>query len=371
MQAAIDAAALAVGREGASMDEAGRRAFAQATFEANFPQHERYGSPALDMSGGPGQVVLSAAAKVPTSFMGVLGIDEMPVGALSEAVWGENPIELALVLDNTGSMRQSGRMETLKESVHALLEILEENRRDPDAVRISVIPFDVQVRIDTLLRDEPWLLMPEPSRGEGRKKDKAGKGRKGSDAFEWQGCIADRDQPYDASADPYEPARREQTGYRPVECYSGTLTSILPLTVDFSAVRRTVGDMQPGGNTNVTIGIVWGIASLVPHAPLPETRWPAKDDLNRVMIVLTDGDNTENRWGRNPTAMDTRTRLACRAAKAEGITVYAVRVVDGNENLIRDCASDPSKYFDVQQVDQLLPTFKAMATDIAKLRLAQ
>ena len=51
--------------------------------------------------------------------------------------------------------------------------------------------------------------------------------------------------------------------------------------------------MQPNGNTNVTIGLAWAWHALTPGAPLSEASAP-KPDLDKVIILLTDGENTES-----------------------------------------------------------------------------
>ena len=67
--------------------------------------------------------------------------------------------------------------------------------------------------------------------------------------------------------------------------------------------------MTPAGNTNVTIGLAWGFQSLSPVAPFNAPA-PAPD-LDKVIILLTDGDNTQNRWS--------STALVDRRAHAEGL----------------------------------------------------
>jgi hypothetical protein len=132
--------------------------------------------------------------------------------------------------------------------------------------------------------------------------------------------------------------------------------------------------MQSSGATNVTIGLAWGWHSLTPSIPLTEAAAPA-EDLSKFMILMTDGDNTQNRWGGNGSSYcaqcDTRTALACTNAKAAGIRIYTIRVIDGNADLLRNCASDPSMYFDVQSASDLNAVFNAIGGQLANLHLSQ
>ena len=53
--------------------------------------------------------------------------------------------------------------------------------------------------------------------------------------------------------------------------------------------------MQASGNTNVTIGLVWGWHSLTPNLPLAQGV-RSRADSDKVIVLLTDGTNTQNRW---------------------------------------------------------------------------
>jgi len=90
-------------------------------------------------------------------------------------------------------------------------------------------------------------------------------------------------------------------------------------------------------------------------------------------VVLTDGENTQNhidgKVNTNVGKIDARTRLACQAAKDATVTVYTIRLVSGNAALLRDCASEEKKYFDVKDASQLGPVFQAIAREISATRL--
>jgi hypothetical protein len=94
-------------------------------------------------------------------------------------------------------------------------------------------------------------------------------------------------------------------------------------------------------------------------------------DLDKVIILLTDGQNTQNRWSTSTSSIDTRTQAACTNAKAANIKVYTVRVIDGNASLLQSCATKPDMYFNVQQASQLNAVFSAIAQNLANLRIAK
>src|SRR5690606_11230611 len=97
--------------------------------------------------------------------------------------------------------------------------------------------------------------------------------------------------------------------------------------------------------TNITIGLAWGWHALFNNDPLSQASEP-KDDLDKVIILMTDGDNTRSGWSTNVSTIDDRTELACKNFKdlkdtfPGGVKLYTIRVMDGNEALLRKCASN-------------------------------
>ena len=109
--------------------------------------------------------------------------------------------------------------------------------------------------------------------------------------------------------------------------------------------------------------------ALSPVAPFNASA--PKSDLDKVIILLTDGDNTENRWSTTQSTIDARTKLACTNVKAANIKLYTIRVIDGNESLLQQCATKTDMYYDVQQASQLSKVFSTIAQNLANLRLAK
>src|SRR5262249_40962710 len=120
---------------------------------------------------------------------------------------------------------------------------------------------------------------------------------------------------------------------------------------------------------NVTIGLDIGFQLLSPVAPFNAPQ-PAPD-LDKVIVILTDGLNTQNRWTSTASAIDARTQKVCDNIKASNIKLYTVRVIDGDVSLLQGCATKPSMYYDVQQASQLDAVFKSIAQNLANLRIAQ
>ena len=59
--------------------------------------------------------------------------------------------------------------------------------------------------------------------------------------------------------------------------------------------------------------------------------------------------------------------------KAKGIYIYTVRVevAAGTSDVLKNCASSPDMFYDVQDVSQLNAAFQAIAGSINSLRISK
>ena len=184
----------------------------------------------------------------------------------------------------------------------------------------------------------------------------------------WSGCFVDRTREYDVSAAPVNLTVKE-TIYPQASCAVDTLKPIRDLTTDLSAVKAAAQALTPSGNTNVTIGVQWGLEVLSPQAPFTNGR--TTEGVRKVMVVLTDGLNTQNRWWGSADApkIDARTLLACQNAKQAGVEVFAINLIGGSEAILKSCASDAAHYFAVTSASELTKTFRSIAASLKKIRL--
>jgi hypothetical protein len=296
-------------------------------------------------------LTVSASATVDATVSRVIGGTSTTVSVTTDVLWGIKKLELALVLDNTGSMASSGKLAALKTAAHNLLTTLQAAAKQPGDVKVAIIPFDRMVNIGTGFKDEFWIdytvkNIPKAS---------------------WDGCVIDRDQSNDVS-DTAPDAGNYHTWYPAADC--GSLVQAMPLSTDWTALHSKVDQMAAAGNTNVTIGLVWGWHALTAGVPFTNAVAPAPD-LDKVIVLLTDGDNTQNRWTTSESSINARTAAACANVKAANIKLYTVRVIDGNASLLQSCATKPSMYYNVQQASQLNGVFTSIAQNLANLRIGK
>jgi hypothetical protein len=184
----------------------------------------------------------------------------------------------------------------------------------------------------------------------------------------WNGCVTDRDQNYDTTND----APIAGATLYPAEQYSYCPTSLMGLSNDWTALSNKIDAMQPNGNTNQAIGLQVGWQSLTASPFTVPTKDP-NYKYSDIIILLTDGLNTQDRWYTSQSSIDTRQQKTCDNIKAAGITLYTVQVNTGGDptsTLLQNCASDSSKFFLLTSSNQIITTFNQIGTALTQLRLA-
>ena len=127
MQAALDSTALMLSRDAATLSNADLQTKASSYFTALFtrPEAKNVTITASYSTTGGSQLAVNGAAAVPTSFLGVIGYQNINVTGTATAAWGSTRLRVALVLDNTGSMASAGKMTALKSATQSLLTQLQ------------------------------------------------------------------------------------------------------------------------------------------------------------------------------------------------------------------------------------------------------
>jgi hypothetical protein len=213
----------------------------------------------------------------------------------------------------------------------------------------------------------------------------------------WTGCITDRKQPYDTTSDgasvsKFPAIQDHQNGG--VFCPSNAspkLEQMMPLSSDWATLKANVNAMQPTGMTNQAIGLAWGWQSLLTTSPIPAPAENNNENYNRVIILLSDGLNTEDRWvGYGVSQIDARQTLMCQNIKAMTdpktnkpmYTIYAIQVntsvpADPTSTVLQNCATSvdathPGPYFFMlSNSTDIASTFNNIGVQLSQLRIAQ
>ena len=383
MQGALDATALMLSKEAAGQTNSQLTTKANTYFTALFKNAEAQNVTitASQTTDGGSAIKVDGAGKVATSFTKMLGFTTMPFKSSSTVKWGSTKLRVALALDNTGSMSSSGKMTALKAATKNLLTILQGAATTAGDVQVSIVPFAKDVNIGKGLYTATYLDWEEWDEENGHDEssttctNKKGKKKKCTTSTTWvpdthntwNGCVTDRQQDHDVQ-NTLPDSTKKNTLFAP-EQYDDCPAELLPLGYDWTALNKKVDDMAPNGNTNITIGLAMAWQTLSQGAPFHAP--VLAPDVQQIIILLTDGDNTENRYSSNQNAIDARTKKACDNVKAANITVYTVLVMEGNASLLRDCATKQDMYFGLTSANQLVGTFNTIGTNLAKLRIAK
>jgi len=156
MQAAMDSAALMVSKDLSQglITQAQVTTKAQSYFTGLYTDAEApvvtFNATYTPGSGNSGSnVQITGSGQITTVFMKVAGFPTMSFNTASTATWGASLLRVALVLDNTGSMSQYGKMTALKPAAQSLVSQLSALAQNNGDVYISVVACTVDVNVGT------------------------------------------------------------------------------------------------------------------------------------------------------------------------------------------------------------------------------
>jgi Flp pilus assembly protein TadG len=464
MQAAADASALMVAQSAASQTD-----IAVQTATNNF-YRGLFNNPAavnLAVTGtysntGGSTVYVKATATYKTAFMGVMGFHTLPLAAVSTASFGNSRLRVALVLDNTGSMSDAGKIGALITATNNLIEQLKGAATHNGDVYVSIIPFVKDVNVGSGNYNADWVYWDDSAHTDTKSWDanngscsignystrssctshngcsisgynsqnsctsagscsvadsdnpptQDGCGVCSNTAHHhqstcvgsatwtpgiwtpgvwssgtwtpdnhntWNGCVMDRGNPNAPSSSNYDtnvalPTSSDTGSQYPAEQYGSCPQAVMSLNYSWADMHSLVNAMTPGGNTNQAIGLQLGWMSLVGGGPFSVPAEDANYTYQHVIILLTDGLNTQDRWYTSQSSIDARQSLTCTNVKASGVVLYTIQVNTGGDatsTLLQNCASDPSKFFLLTSASQIVTTFNQIGTNLSKLRIAK
>ena len=388
MSKSLDTAGLAAGRMAL---DAKAEDIAWSYFSANF--HTSPGGAVdranfrFDLSEDRRFVTLSAVGETPTLFMRVFGRDKMTVSARTRIRRETTGMEIALVLDNTGSMWGS-KYTALRASAFDLISILYGTETEMENLWVSLVPYTATVNIGNTRTS--WLRTDDRVRNASTSDDFPA-------ASPWRGCVMARATPSDTGDTPptgnstrftsyyYAATTRTQDNNWPpmvtsiadqnlgVEANRNTARSpnlgcaspIVPLTKSRATIEAGLAAMGPihRGGTTGNLGLSWGWRAISPswrglwggETPSDMPLDYGTPFMDKVVVILTDGENQFHdqdtgsgtpasdftAYGRiealvGATGTDDQKRTAgrvildnrmtgtCAAMKAEGIRIYTI-----------------------------------------------
>ena len=498
LQTALDSTALMLSKEATTDTSTQLQANATKYFNANFSAIGIKASTVtitpIYSTDTPSQITVNGSVSVPTAFVSILGVKNINLNESSTAAWGSTRLRVALVLDNTGSMADAGKLTALKTATAGLLDQFKAAASVNGDVYVSIVPFvkDVNVgacgsncatqtyldfskdytNLDVGMNDSTpsssvgpgsacpyssWTngytcvtaaggssttntipssgsnagyICPSnsigcynsvlqtststvtigPSRnasctgystctcsGSGSRKTCTATVTTNNgyshtwiaDKTKWTGCVFDRG----STTAPGTTAGHDQdvvaadttdaTTLFPAVQYSACPQAVMGLSYDWASMKSLVTNMVANGSTNQPIGLMMGWLSLAGGGPFTVPPMDSNYNYQQIIILLSDGLNTQDRWYGNGSAtstsvdsrmLDSSGNGTCANIKAAGVTIYTIQVNTGGDpksTLLQNCASDTSKFWMLTSASQIATTFTQIGTNLTQLRVAK
>lgn len=423
--AALDAAALA--GAASSTDEAVIEQKILDFFRANYPE-EGFGTaldPEVTIVGD--QIKVSVNAYHETTFLKYLNIDTVDVQVNTTVNRAVRGIEVALVLDVTGSMGGS-KIASLRDATNTFIDTIFNRVSDSRFLKVGLVPYAATVNVGSIAPDivnQP----PVPGRPDVIYDP--------DDNLQWAGCVMARNNPHDeddtnefdggkwdafwwehtdgdSDNNPWDSTQGGSlnlTHEHTRKCNNGRLPNlgcpldnpIVPLTSDRAALEAAADDIVAWcrGGTLGNIGMSWGWRVLSPEAPFTEGADYNSYLWRKAVVMMTDGENqlwkkpgigTDSDFSaygyiedgalgttnRNTGVNKANERFVrtCERMKALGITIHTV--VFGSSIIGKDseqdyiaCASSPDHHHRAANGDDLVAVYEDIARELSNLHISE
>jgi len=204
-QAALDAAILAAAHQLGKKDEATKgEAVARAFFQENLKPTSTAKIDNIDFDAVNGKVDATAGTSLSTHILKVFGFEKIEIDVNASVAKGDGTVEVAMVLDNSGSMSGS-YIDDLKVAAQNLADqILDSNSVTADKVQVGLIPFAASVNVGPANSGASWIDGGAQSSIHSENFDQV---TSRFDLFSdlgqsWAGCVEARPHPHDVSDTP-------------------------------------------------------------------------------------------------------------------------------------------------------------------------
>jgi Flp pilus assembly protein TadG len=115
----------------------------------------------LNVTDGRQGVEMTTSTTYRTSILGLIGFTTVPLGASSAAVTTNISHEIALVIDNSGSMNASAggasKMQSAKEAATRLVDAMMSTPAAAANTKFSVVPFTLAVKVGSEYQTSTWI----------------------------------------------------------------------------------------------------------------------------------------------------------------------------------------------------------------------
>ncbi|MEL7113301.1 MAG: TadE/TadG family type IV pilus assembly protein [Pseudomonadota bacterium] len=357
LQAAIDAASLAGARalEDATQSDEEVRQIALTSLSANLESSHSDMACAqanVTVNRELGTVNVQSQCQINALFGGTLTPEDMSVASAATAKANVTKLDLALMLDVSGSMGGEKIADLRTAAITTAQTLI--TPAAGDRVRISFVSYATSVNAGAY--GNPVL------------------GRPANDDSDGDGlgtvCVSERTGT--AAWNDDEPELGKWVGDLAADCPT---SSLLPLTNNLSLFESEINSLVADGWTAGHLGVAWSWYLISPDW---SDIWPsaseplAYNEPNTVkaVILMTDGMFNREYVLAQGDSEDQATRM-CDEMRDQQVLVYSVAFQAPPDAIaiLRDCAGDDSRFFDASNGEELLDAYAAIASQLSALTL--
>ncbi|MDH4982543.1 VWA domain-containing protein [Hyphomicrobium sp. D-2] len=359
-----------------------------------------------------------------TKFFGGSGVSKLPLesGAQAEFAMGKGSVEVSLILDITGSMKEGTRLADMKAAAADLVNTVVWEDQSEHYAKVALVPYAAAVNVGDLATTVRGSIKSGTATTPGSQKYKFtnAERRAAEKTFSISTCATERTGS-EKFTDQSPTSAKVGLNY-PVSGSSNPCPSaqVVPLTKDKLKLLTAIANYEAAGSTAGHIGIAWGWYALSPNwssvftgesAPASYSKLTEKDRkgapmLRKIAVLMTDGEfntaycngviakdsgdgsggdadhincNATNSSSEYPgRSSEYQARALCDAMKAKGIIIYSIGfgsgVADEAKSLLKSCATEPEKglhYYMATTGDQLKQAFRDIALKMSSLYLSR
>ncbi|WP_373504355.1 pilus assembly protein TadG-related protein [Aestuariivirga sp.] len=396
LAAAIDAAALQAGSSNVT-DMKKLTALATAVVARNYSEREHGPITALKLSENNGQIDIWAKAKFRTSLLGLAGIRTIDIPISAQVIRSGSSIEVALILDTTGSMSGS-KLKSLKSAAASFIDAVVWDNQTRFYAKVALVPYSAGVNLGAYADVARGALKAGLCTEPGCLFYRFRNSNKFNVSFTASTCASER-----TGADAYTdaPPATALVGINYASpnnpCLDGAL---IPLTTDKAKLKAAIDRLVAVGSTAGQIGIAWGWYALSRDfglwngSSLPAAYGTEK--VSKIAVIMTDGEfNTAycngviarssgngsgssndkiNCDATNGSAAEQAMQL-CAAMKKKGIAIYTIGfdIADdpAAKTVMTDCASSKKHAYLAATDAELKAAFREIGKRVSALRLSR
>ncbi|QFT59253.1 von Willebrand factor type A domain protein [Sulfitobacter sp. THAF37] len=374
-------------------------------------------------------VTVDATNTIKTQFMDSMGVENLNVPARAKAEEKIQKVEISLVVDISGSMKDNGKMQNLKNAAGVFVDTVLKPENE-DLISVSLIPYSEhvnagpgifdQLNVNKVHKFSHCIEIPD-SEFDKLRFDRS-RSYEQMQYFQWNYYSIESGNYQNTRYDTVCPRNGNRNGHTG-EDYE----AITAFSQNANALKAQINKFKPRAGTSIFLGMKWAVGMLHPDfrpiisnlADMGQAdgafanRPSALNDPEtlKTVILMTDGQNDRSMripdWYYNSDSEimhwvdynlqyymnryvnyryhsnfyyqkydaaqgDRLLSNICDAAKEARIVIWSIgfEVTDHGANVMRDCASSPSHFFRVEGVE-IEDAFESIARQINQLRLTQ